>query len=85
MEQYIQREERIATDGVPEGEWPNDGHTPLVMYEAQFAPTGKGYSWSKWFVCPLCARTFPVSEGEKIGGQYYSIENGCAAERRSKK
>lgn len=81
MEQYIEREERISTD-VPEGTWPNDGHTPLTMYEAQFAPTRSGYSFTKWFLCPTCGQSFPVTEGVKVNGRYFSIKNGCAEEQR---
>ncbi len=38
-------------------------------------------TWEKWFTCPTCGLEYPISQGLKIRGVYYSNKYNCAIDK----
>ena len=69
MKQYIERTINYTDkDGNPQS---------TTMLEAQYAPTRKGHSFMRWYVCTLCGMSAREDEVVMIRGKPYCIKNKC--------
>ena len=69
MKQYIERTITwVDANGVTQS---------TTMQEAQYAPTRKGYSFKRWYVCTLCGMSAREDEVVMIHGKPYCIKNKC--------
>ena len=69
MGQYIARTITWTdSDGNPQS---------TIMQEAQYAPTRKGHSWMRWYVCVLCGSTVRADGAILIHGKPYCIKDKC--------
>lgn len=56
---------------------------PYTVYEAGMGTHGPPRG-VPWWSCPTCGQAYPQDRMEKIGGAWFSTENGCADEERDR-
>ena len=47
---------------------------------ANFAPTSRSRQYSRWFVCPTCARTYRWNQGITVNNIRYCTVEPCGGE-----